>query len=180
VKFEAGGAIALLASISQRKPGEAVAFRDDELGVSLTAPPNWVFYRPKNRVETKNQVINIIDPEADSGAADMTLTPAESLSKEALKSSRAWAEIDFRDSISKRFKDAKIRPESWKDREVSGRPGASYIADFTENGKPWVLFALHALGPQTADSFQLTCPPDKFDTLLAAFETIVASCSISK
>ena len=180
VKFEAAGAIAQLASISQRKPGESVAFRDDEFGVSLTAPPNWVIYRPKNRVETKNQVINMIDPEADSGVADVTLTPAESLSKEALKSSRAWAEIDFRDSVSKRLKDVKIRPESWKEREDSGRPGASYIADFTENGKPWVVFWLHALGPQTAESFELSCPAEKFDGLLAAFETIVASWKTTK
>jgi hypothetical protein len=180
VKFEAGGAVARLASIVQRKPGEPIAFRDDDLGVSFTAPPNWVIYRPKNRVETKNQVIMMIDPEADSGIAQLTLTPLESLSKEARESSRAWAENDFRDSVSKRLKDAKIRPESWKVRDVSSRPGASYIADFTENGKPWVVFALHALGPQTAESFELTCPPEKLDPLLTAFETIIASCSISK
>jgi hypothetical protein len=122
----------------------------------------------------------MIDPEADSGVAQVTLTPVESLSKEARESSRAWAESDFRESISKRLKDVKIRPESWNERQVSGRPGASYIADFTENGKPWVVFSLHALGPQTAESFELTSPPEKFDALLAAFETIIASCSLSK
>jgi tetratricopeptide (TPR) repeat protein len=182
VKFEANGLIAQLASISQRKPGEAITFHDDDLGVALTAPPNWVFYRPKNRVDTKNQVINMIDPEADSEAATVTLTPAASLSKEARESSRAWAESDFRESVSKRLKDAKIRPESWKDRDVSGRPGASYITDFTDlvSGQPQVAYALYALGPQTTVNFLLTCPPEKFDGLLASFESIVASYNTTK
>jgi hypothetical protein len=39
VRFDGGGAIGQLASISQRKPGELVSFRDEALGVSLTPRP---------------------------------------------------------------------------------------------------------------------------------------------
>jgi tetratricopeptide (TPR) repeat protein len=181
VKFEAGGAFAQLASISQRKPGETIPFRDDEIGVSLTLPANWVVYRAKNPIETKHRTIDMIDPEADSVSANLTLTPAASLSKEARESSRDWAEIDFRDNVSKRSKDAKIRPESWKEREVAGRPGVSYISDVTDQfGKPQVEYALYALGPQTAETFHLTCPPAKFDQLMPAFESIVASYKTTK
>jgi hypothetical protein len=175
VKINAGAVIFELASISQRKPTDPVTFRDDELGVSLTAPPNWVIYRPKTRVDTKSQVILMLDPEADSGAAEVKLVPAASLSKEARESSRAWAESDFRESVAKELKDVKIRPQSWKAQAAGGRPGASYIADFTESGKPQVVFALHVLGAKAAERFKLTGPPEKFEALLAGFEAIIAS-----
>jgi hypothetical protein len=38
VKFEGGGATGSLATVFQRKAGHAVQFRDDQLGVSLSAP----------------------------------------------------------------------------------------------------------------------------------------------
>jgi hypothetical protein len=44
VKFDAGGALALLESVWQHQAGAPVPFQDDKLGVVLTAPSDWVFH----------------------------------------------------------------------------------------------------------------------------------------
>jgi hypothetical protein len=179
VKFEAGGAVAELASISQRAHGETVPFHNEALGVSLTAPADWAVYYPKNRTEPKSEAILLMDPAADMGKCEVLLVPTESLPEDSAKSARAWAEADSR-KLAKSLKDVKIRPDSWTDRDVSGRSGRSYIADFTEDGKPRVAFALHALGAKTSERFEFTCAPEKFDALLAAFEGIIASYKTTK
>jgi hypothetical protein len=56
----------------------------------------------------------------------------------------------------------------------------SYIADFTEGDKPRVGFALRVLGPKTSEAFNMTCAPEKFDALKAAFESIIASYKMTK
>ena len=42
VKFEGGGAVGELAAITQRKAGVPIAFRDDDLGITFTAPADWM------------------------------------------------------------------------------------------------------------------------------------------
>ena len=80
VKFEAGPVTAQLVSITQRKPGEAVQFRDGELGVSFTAPADWVIWRAKNGQPEKQELIRMLDPEADTDDGGVRLFATDSLS----------------------------------------------------------------------------------------------------
>ena len=179
VKFEGGGAIGSLASVSQRKPGAPAVFRDDTLGVSFTAPADWIFFRPQSR-SGKKEPIALVDPNGDLNMGYVTLVRTDSLSAAERQSSRAWAEMDFKENVAKELENAKIRPDSWKNQNLGGRPGASYIADFTEGGKPRVGFALRVLGPRTSEAFNMTCAPEKFDDLKAAFDSIIASYRMTK
>ena len=42
VKFEGGGVIGILASVTQRKPGDPVTYQDPAFGFSLAAPADWM------------------------------------------------------------------------------------------------------------------------------------------
>jgi len=172
VKFEAGPITAQLASITQRRPGEAVQFRDDELGISFTAPADWVIWRPKTGQPEGQTLIRMLDPQADTSDGGMRLFATDSLSETARQSSRAWAE----EYAAKNMTTAvKIRPESWKEITIDGRPGVAYTGEDAGGGKKWVQFQVQVLGRKNSELFVLTCAPEKFDALKAQFDSILAS-----
>ena len=179
VKFEGGGAVGSLASVSQRKPGAAGPFRDDTLGVSFTAPADWIFFRPGSR-SGKREPIELRDPAGDLEEGQLALVRTDSLTPVEKQSSRVWAETRFKENMTKELKDAKIRPESWRSMSLGGRSGVSYVADFVQGDKPRVAFVVHVLGPKTSEAFQMACAPEKFDELKAAFDSIIASYRITK
>jgi hypothetical protein len=170
VKFEAGPLVAQLVSIAQRRPNEAVQFRDNELGLSFTAPPDWVVWRARHGQPEGQVLIRTLDPEADTDDGGMRLFATDSLSETARQSARAWTE----EELSKN-KHVKVRPDSWKDIVVDGRPGVSCVAEYTEGGKTRVQFLVRVLGKKNSELFVLTCAPEKFDALKAQFDSILAS-----
>jgi len=179
VKFEAGGAIAELTSIAQRRPDEVVPFHDDELGFSLVAPPNWVVFLRKIP-QRKSVSVLLLDPEADCGSSELSLLPTEERSEEERKSSRAWAEAALKDTISKELEGVKLQEDSWKEQKIGGLSGVSFVVDFTENDKPQKGFFIYALGPKTSLRFQMSCAPDKFDALQSAFLSVAVSYKSTK
>jgi hypothetical protein len=170
VKFEAGPVTAQLVSIAQRKPGESVKFHDDELGISFTAPADWVIWRARNGQPPKQELIRTLDPGADTDDGGMRLFATDSLSDAAQKSARAWAEEELAKN-----KNVKVRPDSWKNYTIDGRTGVACTIEYTESGKPRVQFLLRVLGPKESELFVLTSAPDKFDALKAQFDTILTS-----
>jgi hypothetical protein len=170
VKFDAGPITAQLTSITQRKPGEAVRFHDDELGISFTAPADWVVWRAKNGQPPKQELIRTLDPGADTDDGGMRLFATDSLSDAAQKSARAWAE----EEIAKN-KNVKVRPDSRKNYTIDGRTGVACTVEYTEVGKPRVQFLLRVLGPKESELFVLTSAPEKFDALKAQFDSILTS-----
>jgi len=170
VKFEAGPITAQLVSIAQRNPSQVVAFRDDELGISFTAPANWVVWRARNGQPAKQELIRTLDPDADTDDGGMRLFATDSLSGGAQKSARAWADEEL-----DKNKIAKVRPDSWKNYTIDGRTGVSCIVDYTEGGKPREQFLLRVLGAKNSELFVLTSAPDKFDTLKPQFDSILTS-----
>lgn len=175
VKFEAGGAVGQLASIGQRKAGAPVAFRDDELGITFNAPAEWLVHRFGKGKPSKNTLIRTFDANADSTDGGMRLFATDTLPAAARQSSRAWAESNIAS-----MKGAKVRADSWKTLNISGRVAAACVVDFTEDGKPHVQYLVHAVGPKTSEFFVISSAPEKFDTLKAAFETVLTSYRITK
>jgi hypothetical protein len=175
VQFQVGAITAKLDSIAQRKPIDPVQFHDDELGISLTAPQQWVVCRYKTGQPKGESLIRTYDPDADSEDGGLRIFPTASLGAQSQKTSRAWAEQDFKDEMTPPGGTATIRPDSWKDYIVSGRPGTGYIADYTEAGKAKTEFSLCVLGPKESEHFLIVAPHDKFDALMKQFDTIIAS-----
>jgi hypothetical protein len=170
VKFESGPVTAQLTSITQRKPGEPVKFRDDELGISFTAPADWVVWRARNGQPPKQELIRTLDPGADTDDGGLRLFATDSLSSAAQKSARAWAEEELA-----RNKNVKVRPDSWKNYTIDGRTGVACIAEYTEGGKPHVQFLVRVLGSKESEVFVIASAPEKFDALKAQFDTILTS-----
>lgn len=175
VKFEAGGAIGQLTSISKRPSGAPVAFRDDELGLSLAAPADWLVHRFTNGEPAKQVLIRTYDAAANATDGGLRLFETASLPAAARGSARAWAESNLREN-----KAGKVRPESWKNITVAGRPAVSCLVDFEEAGKRQVQHLVHAIGARYSEFFVISGPPEKFDALKTAFDGIIASYRTSK
>jgi hypothetical protein len=172
VKFEAGPVVAQLTSITQRRAGEPVPFRDDELGISFTAPADWVVWRAKYGQPDGQVLIRTLDPDADSDDGGMRLFTTDSLLESARQSSRAWAEEH---AAKNKTSNIKIRPDSWQNITIDGRPGVSYVAEGTTGGKKWVQYLVQVLGTKNSELFVLTCAPDKYGALKTQFDTILSS-----
>jgi hypothetical protein len=170
VKFEAGGISALLTSVTQRRPGESVAFHDAETGASFTAPADWVVWRATHGQPEGQVLIRTLDPDADTDDGGVRLFATDTLSETAQKSARAWM-----NEFLQQRKNIKVRPDSWKELTIDGRPAVSCVGDYTEGGKSRVYFLARALGVKNSELFVIACAPDKYDALKAQFDTIVAS-----
>jgi hypothetical protein len=96
------------------------------------------------------------------------------------QSARAWADKDLRDNQAKELQDFKIRANSWKTYNVSGRVGVGCTADFVDSGKAKVFFAIYAVGPKTCEKFVAASAADHADALKSALDGIVASYRMTK
>jgi hypothetical protein len=175
VKCAVGPLTGKLTAIEQRKLDEPVTFNDPELGVSITAPPYWVICRYKTSQPAGQSLIRAYDANADAEDGGVRFFATDKLSPEEQKSSKAWAGSELKTYIMKLSNDVKVRPDSWKDYTVSGRPGVSFIADYTENGIAKTLFSLYVIGPKDSEHFVIIAPPGKFDALKKQFDGIIAS-----
>ncbi|MES2569550.1 MAG: tetratricopeptide repeat protein, partial [Verrucomicrobiota bacterium] len=165
IKFEGGGIVAQLVSSRRQIAGQPVHFSDPELGVSLSAPADWSFQQRPAGTERHQRSIFLLDPEARADRAMVRLIDTESLSKSARASARSWAEEDFAEHASKSLKEAVIRPDSWKNQLISGRPGVSYVIDFTAENKACVGMACYALGGKVSEYLAFTCKAEQFEVL---------------
>jgi len=173
VKLEAGGAIAELAEVCQRKPGEPAALQDTKLGFSLTAPDGWTFFQREDR-ETKNKTqVIILDPEA-TALSRLAVETLDTLKPEAKPSSRAWAEVEIED-FARQLKDFQVRANSWKERTIAGKAGVSFIADCTEGKGKHLIYAAYALGDPTCVVFVVKLDPQDFDAFKPKIDAVIDS-----
>ena len=175
VRFDAGGVTASLASVTQRKIGEPVPFADEALGISFTAPPEWVVHKRLQPAERNHQNVHLLDPAADAEDVSLRLFTTSALAANSQKSPRVWAEAEFTSGLSQHLKELTIRGDSWKNYNIAGRLGVTYLADYKDKEKPMVLRVVHAVGPKYSERFTLACPAEKFEALDAAFSSILAS-----
>jgi hypothetical protein len=71
--------------------------------------------------------------------------------------------------------DIKVRPASWKELTIDGRPAVSCVGDYGRGSEARVYFLAKVLGAKYSELFVIECAPDKYDALKAQFDTIVAS-----
>jgi hypothetical protein len=83
VKFDAAPVVAQLTSITHRPAGAPVTFQDNELGISFTAPADWVVWRAKKGQSSGQVLIRTLDPDADTYDGGLRLFPTDSLSATA-------------------------------------------------------------------------------------------------
>jgi hypothetical protein len=171
VKFEAGGVMAELVSVLQRKPGQPVSYEDPVQHFSMTAPENWLFDRHESP-DGKPTLI-ILHPEAVS-TGTLTVRNVNTLKEESQKSVRAWATHQS-EAAAKTLKNWKVRPESWKDLKVAGQSAVSVVGDFVEGQEKKVAYGVFAFVNGNAVEFSFNAPAADLDALLPKFEAMVAS-----
>lgn len=168
VKFESGGISAQLISVTQRGPGEAVAFHDSETGATFTAPADWVIFRARHGQPEGQVLIRTLDPGADTDDGGMRLFVTETLSE--IHSARGWM-----DEFLQKRKDIKVRPGSWRVLTIDGRPAVSCVGDYSQGGESRVYYLARVERGKNSELFVIACAPDKYDALKAQFDSIVAS-----
>jgi hypothetical protein len=175
VKFEGGGAMGVLAAVTQRKAGEPLQYQDSAFGFSLAAPADWLFHRADSRDNKDRARVVVVDPDA-IGTSIVSVGSRKVLWPEAQKSLRAWADKELTEGEgSKTLKEFQIRPDSWKDRTVAGKPGLSLIGDFVEGAEKKIGYAVFTFGETTAATFVLLCQAKDFESFQPKFEAIVDS-----
>ncbi len=173
VKFEANGVVAELTAINQRRPGAPVKYQDPTSHFSLTAPAGWVFHRTDSKEEKGKSRVMLLDPEI-AATSIVRVGRVVDLKPEAKKSVRDWAEQQAAEG-SMVLKVVQIRPESWKERTVAGRPGVSVLGDFVEENEKKVGYAVFTLGPTNAAEFVLLIRAKDFEAFRPKFDAIVDS-----
>ncbi len=175
VKFEGGGVIGALAAVNLRKAGEPIQYQDPAFGFSLTAPVDWMFFRADNPDDKEKVRVIVLDPDG-TAASVVSVGSRKVLWPEAQKSLRAWADKEIAEGEgSKTLKELTIRPDSWKERTVNGKPGLSLVGDFVEASEKKIGYAVFTLGDTKAATFVLLCPAKDFEAFQPKFEAIVDS-----
>ncbi len=169
-KFEAGGISVELESIESIQPGETVKYENDQFGFSIEPPTPWhlrtagILGRDKDRVSYV-----LLDPEAMASSA-LVVFDADDLSEEE-RTPRAWAENDIAGS-KKAFQDYVVRPGSWRERQLGGKPAISFVADFEQANRKMVEYAVYSVG-DNAVVFTTKMSPDWLEKLQEPMDAIL-------
>ena len=161
--------------MTQHKTGEPLQYRDPALGFSLTAPADWLFHRPDTSTDKDKARVVVLDPDGIATSI-VSVGTRKALWPEAQKSLRAWADKEIADGEgSKALKELTIRPDSWKDRTVAGKPGLSLIGDYVEGAEKKIGYVVFTLRNTNAAMFGLLAKAKDFEALQPKFEAIVDS-----
>jgi hypothetical protein len=175
VKFEAGGVIAELSQVTQRKAGQPVHYRDSKYGFSLTAPEDWVFFQSDVKEAKEASRVMALDPEAIATIV-ANVGSRKDHGPKAEQSLREWAEKEvIAGEAVNTLKALKIRSESWKERTVAGAPALSVVGDFEEGKEKKVGCAVFTAGKTNSAVITLIVPAKDFEACQPRFEAIVDS-----
>ena len=167
--------IALLTAVTQRPEGAPVQYQDPAFGFSLAAPADWMFQRSESKDDKDAARVLVLDPDA-IGTTVVNVGSRKILKEEEQKSLRAWVEKEIVEGEGKKvLKDLQIRPESWKDRTVNGKPGLSVIGDFVDGTEKKIGYGVFTFGNTNAATFILVSAAKDFEAFQPKFEAIVDS-----
>jgi tetratricopeptide (TPR) repeat protein len=171
VKFEANVAVAELTAIDQIKPDKLRRYEDKKRGFSLAAPSDWFFYAASGTVV-------FLDPQMVA-VSDLRVVKLADLKPAEQKSLRAWAEAGVAGTVpAKKGLKLKVRPESWKERKVSGLPAMSCIADYTDGKRKMIDYCTCVRDKTLGLTFFALVPQDQFDAYRKQFDPIVDSLKV--
>jgi len=172
VKFEGGGVIAELASITQRSPGSTVTYQDATDHFSLLAPAGWVFDRTDG-AHGNSYTVAFLDPGA-VGNTGVDVKSLEKIPAQKKSSLRAWANSEAEEAATL-YKDFKVRADSWKEQTVGGQPAISLIADYTAGKDKNIAYAVLTKSGNKGLIFECMVSAKDFEALRPDFDAIVDS-----
>ena len=169
LKYDSGQAIIELEDVLQKHRGQLSVFKDDDVGMSITAPGNWHFLKNTLFQSTYKLLLQILPPELKSWG-----TFVVSVRTERMWSARAVAETDI-DFLKGYFKNYTVRPESWESIEISGLPSSTFIADYEDKGKNMVEYRTYIIGKSHVFRFVFRIEAKNFEANKPEFDMIIQS-----
>jgi len=76
------------------------------------------------------------------------------------------------------LKEYRVRPDSWKEREVSGRPALVCLADYVQDNCRMVEYRTYVLGKSTWAVFVVNVEPGQLEAFRLKFAPIIDTFSL--
>jgi len=167
VRYDAGQTVMNLVEASQKKPGTASELSFDDLGISLTLPPEWFAYRNPAPGGYRFS-LQFLPPELNSWAAMTAIQRTPDVT-----SARYVADHDI-NVLKGFFKNYTVRPDSWKSPATGDLQPVSYAADYDDQGKAMVEYRTYILGKATVYWFVFRADKGDFEAGKPVFDAVVA------
>jgi tetratricopeptide (TPR) repeat protein len=173
VKFEAGGVVAELTGVHQRRKGELVKYEDPAFKFSFAAPSDWLVDRME-KPENENKVaFLVLDPDGLS-VNRINAQSIDSFKFDTKKTLREWAEADIAEG-AKSVKDFEIRPESWQETKVGGVPAVSVICNYSDGKEKSVTYRTYLFANGNSYKFFTTGGRNQFEEQRPKLDAILHS-----
>jgi hypothetical protein len=152
-----------------------VQYRDADYGFSLTAPADWIFFRPDVKEAKDASRVVVLDPNAVATTV-VNVGSRKVHAPNAEQPLREWAEKEIlQNEDYKIVKTFKLRDDTWKERTVAGHPALSVLGDVEEGKDKKVGCAVFVRGKTNAAVFTMTAPAKEFDACAPDFDALVNS-----
>ena len=138
--------------------------------VTLQRPVGWVFYLETNPGVYKYSV-QLLPPQLQGwGLLSAMAAPPETTARNAAEADAVV--------VGKFFKNYAVRKDSWTDVKVGSLAGASYIADYQDNGVPMVEYRTYLLG-DLLYWFVFRHEKADFDARKAQYDAVIKGLSVT-
>jgi hypothetical protein len=152
--------------------GECRTHEDTNHNLKLAVPADWTIEAGEPNGPAAMTFIGFRPPD-DMGMNTLAVwkhPPSHGLS------ARAWAEKEVAQGARMGKKDGKVRPDSWSDLVVAGRPAASLITDLTDGANKFTVYHVYAMTETSSLKFRFMIPADRFTEVRPVVDSILASC----
>lgn len=94
-------------------------------------------------------------------------------------SAREWAEQEVAVGAQMGKKDGTVRPNSWSDLTVAGRPAASVITDLTSDSEQFTVYHVYAMTDSSSMKFRFMMPAGGVENMKPAVDALLESCKLN-
>ncbi len=182
VKFEASGVVGELAEVYVQEPGRETVYSDEELGASVSLPPDWL-----TLADQGTGVRFLLDPNAEARAGLEIRRARGDVASAPLRGDVASAPLRgddcvFQTAATRKIGEARtalrdyaLRDGTWNERSLAGWPAISFAGDYRDMGREMVHYWTFIESGEVCASFDLKVPADRFEALRTVFDSIIES-----
>jgi len=152
--------------------GECRTHEDSNHNLALAVPADWTIEAAEPHGPAAMTFIGFRPPD-DMGMNTLAVwkhPPSHGLS------ARAWAEKEVAQGARMGKRDGTVRPDSWSDLVVAGRPAASLITDLTDGANRFTVYHVYAMTKTSSMKFRFMVPAGRFAEVKPILDSILASC----
>lgn len=166
LKIEASGFVAELEEVYD--PGREREYQDEEFGVSLSLPPDWLVQMMDD--QGSSVLLLLLDPNAEAQARmEIRRSPADA----------AWC--SYQASAFHQVKKAQkeiqgfiLRDGTWSERHLAGWPSVSFVGEYGQPDRDRVYYWTFVENRKFCVEFTLRLAADRFEEVRGAFDSILA------